>query len=163
MVAQDVICVKHLGLIFSVASIVAVFFVIYLGRRVDRNPYSILKYGIPLKSISWLLRLFFLTPLGVFFTTLYSAVVDPFLGLPVAKSIYIDAKRAKNPATYFLFRELNLMIGRIVFIGIALLTSSLIIPFVLVFLGAFLYVPLLNQIHPHTKGKTKRNYFTKKH
>jgi hypothetical protein len=72
-----------------------------------------------------------------------SSITLLMIDLPFSKITYEKGRKSKNIANYFLFREMNLQIGRITVLLIAFFTGSIYWTFILSFFATFLYLVLL--------------------
>lgn len=135
--------VISLGLIISIGSLITIFFLFLIGKIADKHKTRVLKTGIYSHSITWPIRLFFLTPIGIFVMNLLSAITLLMIDLPFSKLIYEKGKKSKSIANYFLFREMNLQIGRLIVLLIAFFTGSIYWTFILSFFATFIYLVLL--------------------
>lgn len=118
--------VVSLGVIVSVTSLLLMFIISFIGRATDKSPNKILKAGIYSNSTSWPLKIMLLSPFGLFFTNFLSALASSAIDISFAKIIYEKARSSKNIVNYFIFRELNLGVGRILVLLLALFVSNLI-------------------------------------
>lgn len=135
-----------LGFIISLTSVFMIFFLIFIGKISDKHKERIFGAGILTHSTSWLTRIFFFSPIGLFINNFYSAISSTLIEIPFSKMVYEKSKCSKNMADYFLFREFNLEIGRISILLMAILTNSLYWTFIASCFVTLLYsVLLLNQ------------------
>ena len=132
-----------LGFIISIGSLITIFFLFMIGKIADKHKRKMLKVGIYSHSITWPIRLFFLTPVGIFIMNMLSSITLLMIDLPFSKITYEKGRKSKNIANYFLFREMNLQIGRITVLLIAFFTGSIYWTFILSFFATFLYLVLL--------------------
>ena len=132
-----------LGFIISIGSLITIFFLFMIGKMADKHKRKMLKVGIYSHSITWPIRLFFLTPVGIFIMNMLSSITLLMIDLPFSKITYEKGRKSKNIANYFLFREMNLQIGRITVLLIAFFTGSIYWTFILAFFATFLYLVLL--------------------
>ena len=132
-----------LGFIISIGSLITIFFLFMIGKIADKHKRKMLKAGIYSHSITWPIRLFFLTPVGIFIMNMLSSITLLMIDLPFSKITYEKGRKSKNIANYFLFREMNLQIGRITVLLIAFFTGSIYWTFILSFFATFLYLVLL--------------------
>jgi len=137
--------ILSLGLIISVSSMFAIFIIGYIGKLTDRDKNTVLKLGVLLNAPAWILRIFLLSPLGIFFMNFYGTITGAMIGIPFNKMVYSKAKKSKNIPNYFLFREFSLMPGRLFILGLAMLTGSIVWMFVATFLATFIYLILLKE------------------
>jgi len=128
--------VSSLGAIISITSILLAVFSFYLGKKVDGSFRKVFRIGISLYSLSWILRLLLLNPIGLFISNTYAAFTGTLIELPMAKMIY---SRSKNLMNYFLYREFYLFLGRVTILVIALFVQEYVFLFVLAFLCTQLY------------------------
>ena len=132
-----------LGFIISMGSLITIFFLFMIGKMADKHKRKMLEVGIYSHSITWPIRLFFLTPVGIFIMNMLSSITLLMIDLPFSKITYEKGRKSKNIANYFLFREMNLQIGRITVLLIAFFTGSIYWTFILAFFATFLYLVLL--------------------
>ncbi len=137
--------VVSLGVIVSTSSLLTIFIIAYIGKLTDRDKNSVLKLGVLSTAPSWIIRIFLLSPIGMFFINFYSFITQTLIDLPFNKMTYAKAKRSKHIANYFLFREFNLMKGRILILAIALATQSIVWVFIATFFATFLYLIVLKK------------------
>jgi len=131
-----------LGFIASVTSLFLVIFLFIIGKMTDRHKEDVLGAGIIAHSLSWVTRLFFLTPIGVFVNNFFATLSQMMIEIPLSKKVYQDSKKAENITDYFLFREFHLEIGRIAILVIAFFTGSIYWVFGLSMLVTFGYTLL---------------------
>lgn len=134
-----------LGIILSVTSVLMIIISLFVGFMADKYKIKLLRIGIIFNSISWILRLLFLNPIGVFVTNLYSSVSSSFIGTPFARRVYSDSKNSKYISDYFLFREFNLEIGRILALLVIFFTNNIYWIFIVAFLTTFVFYVLPKQ------------------
>ena len=132
-----------LGFIISIGSLITIFFLFMIGKIADKHKRKMLEVGIYSHSITWPIRLFFLTPVGIFIMNMLSSITLLMIDLPFSKITYEKGRKSKNIANYFLFREMNLQIGRLTVLLIAFFTGSIYWTFILSFFATFLYLVLL--------------------
>ena len=137
--------VISLGFIISLGSLFTIAFLFIIGKIVDKHKTKVLKVGIYSHSITWPLRLFFLSPVGIFIMNLLSSITLLMIDLPFSKLIYEKGRKSKDISNYFLFREVNLQIGRLSVLLIAFFTGSIYWTFILSFFATFLYLVLLKE------------------
>jgi len=131
--------VFSLGFIASVTSFFLVIFLFIIGKMTDKHKEDVLGAGIIAHSLSWLTRLFFLSPIGVFFNNFIGSLSSMMLEIPLSKKVYQDSKKASKITDYFMFREFHLVIGRMVILVIAFITGSLYWVFGISFIVTFAY------------------------
>ena len=142
-----------LGLIVGITSLLLLFAITYIGRLSDKLPNKTLKAGVYSNSSSWPLKILLLSPFGVFFTNFLSAFAGSAIDISFAKIIYEKARHSKNIVNYFIFRELNLGVGRIFVLLIALFVNNLILIFIFATLIPFGYLAIVKK---RTKTKIKQ-------
>lgn len=137
--------VVSLGAIVSITAVVEIVFLFYVGKFSDKHKRKTLKGGIFLHSFSWIARISFLTPIGIFFNNVYSSLSSTLVDLPFAKIIYSKSKKVNDASDYFLFREFHLTIGRIIVLSIIFLTANIYWLFIASFFVTFVYFVLLRK------------------
>ena len=137
--------VLSLGAIVSVTAVSEIIFLFFIGKLSDKHKNKVLRIGIFSHSLSWITRVLFLSPLGIFFNNMYSSFSSSLIDLPFAKIIYEKSKNSEDVSNYFLFRELHLWIGRALILLLVIFTSSIFLTFVVSFLATFLYFNLLKK------------------
>jgi MFS family permease len=148
--------VISLGIIESLTSFLMIFSILYIGKSADENNKRTLKAGVLLNAPSWLIRLFFLSPVGLFFTNLYASFSESYIDLSYNRMIFENAKKSNNKRDYFLFRELHLAIGRIGILIIAIIVGNIFWMFVISFFVTFGYLLLLRNRKQPKPYKEKR-------
>lgn len=138
--------VLELGSIVSITSIIIAILSIGIGKLSDKSGDRVLTAGVFPYSFSWILRLFFLSSFGIFLMNLFSSIFKTMIEVPFYKIIYTEARKSRNIANYFLFRELNLLCGRIPLFIIAILTGSIVWTFILSFFVTFFYLVLRKRL-----------------
>lgn len=137
--------VISLGIIISLTSLTMIFLITILGRLSDSNPDKILKYGVFAHSSSWLFKIVCLTPLGMLFTNLFGSFTDSAIEISFAKKIYEKAENTKDIVNYFIFREFNLEIGRLLILSLAIIFNDLIWMFIMAMFITFGYLTSLKE------------------
>ncbi|MEA3229284.1 MAG: MFS transporter [archaeon] len=135
-----------LGWIVSATSVIMVVFLFVIGKLSDRNKEKVLTVGIFSHSLSWISRLLFLSPIGIFLNNFYSSVSSSLIDIPFFKMIYEKAESG-NAANYFLFREFNLEIGRSFVLVLAFFSGSIYTVFIISFFVTFFYFVLIKDAH----------------
>ena len=102
-----------LGLIVSVTSLLLALFIFQEGKIVDSNHRRSFKYGIISHSPTWILRLFLISPVGLALSNFASSATYELIDLSYSKTVWKTAAKINNLGSYFVFREYNLEIGRI--------------------------------------------------
>lgn len=137
--------VLSLGVIVTVTSVLMIFYIYYIGKWADKHKRTVFRLGVKVHSLSWLLRIIFLSPFGIFINNLFSSASVALLDLPFNKITYEGARDSKNKSNYFIFREFAIGIGRAFILILALITQNLKLVFVLTFFIVFLFMlPLKN-------------------
>ncbi|MFH1694293.1 MAG: MFS transporter [Patescibacteria group bacterium] len=121
--------VLSLGIIVSLTSAMIIVLNIYLGRLSDIRPKALLRFGAISHSLTWVSRMFFLTPVGVFVSNLLSSATYSATIIPFVSMVFVGAEKAKNVANYFIFRELSLFSGRLIILAILFFVPDLRVVF----------------------------------
>lgn len=137
--------VLSLGIIVSITAITEIIFLFIVGKLSDKHGKRILKTGIFAYSASWITRVFFLSPIGIFFNNLYAALSTSLIDLPFAKIIYSKSKKAQDVSNYFIFRDFYLWVGRVLILAIVILTSNILWTFIASFFVTYFYFSLLKE------------------
>lgn len=140
-----------LGAIITISSFITVLVLVFLGKVADKDENKTLKIGVFFYSFSWITRMLFISPLGIFLNNFYASLSSLAIEVPFSKKIYHEADKSKNIANYFLFREWNLEIGRLTILTIAFITNNIFWIFILSFFVPYLYL-----------GVTKKKSFWQK-
>ncbi len=137
--------VVSLGVIVSLTSVLMIFILFLTGRCADKDEKGVLRFGVFSHAPFWLLRLFFLSPFGLFFSNFFSSATNAAIDISFGKLIYEKAEKCKDRVHYFLFREFNLEIGRILILVLAVVTQSLTWMFVAAFFATFAHLVLVKE------------------
>jgi len=132
-----------LGVIISLGSLITIFFLFAIGKTADKHKEKVLKTGIYTHAITWPARLIFLSNIGIFIMNFLSTITLLMIDLPFSKLIYEKGRKSKVIANYFLFREFNLEIGRIIVLGTVFFTGQIYWAFIISFFMTFAYLILL--------------------
>lgn len=135
--------VISLGLIISIGSLITIFFLFAIGKTADKNKEKVLKTGVYSHAITWPARLFFLSPIGIFIMNSLSTITLMMIDIPFLKLIYEKGRKSKGIANYFLFREFNLELGRIIVLTTVFFTGQIYWAFIIAFFMTFAYLVLL--------------------
>ena len=92
--------IVSLGIIISLSSLFTILVIAKIGRLADINRKKVFKVGVLTHAPSWILRLFFLSPIGIFFSNLYSYITIAAIDISFNKKIYRQAKEAKDICNY---------------------------------------------------------------
>jgi len=139
--------VLSLGVITSTASVFVIGSVLIVGSLADKNRDKILKYSIYAHAPSWLIRLIFLNPIGLFLTNTYSLVTFSSLLIAYEKNVLAQAKKSNNKGAYFLYRDAYLLLGRVLMLLFIIITNSLTLLFIAMFFITFFFLNALK--HPN--------------
>jgi len=142
MVLKEIV---SLGIIVSLTSILMLVFIFAIGKLADKRKNDVIGAGMLFGSFSWITRLMFLSPLGIFFNNFYSSLSSLTIEIPFSKMIYQKAKKSRDIGDYFLFREFNLCIGRAVILAVIFFTGGMVEVFIASFFITFLFTPLLRE------------------
>ena len=135
--------ILSLGAIITMTSVIIIFIINYLGKIADKKPNKLLKTGIFSHSISWILKILLLSPLGLFFSNFVSGISSAAIDLSFHKKIYEKAKNTDNITNYFIFREMHLGMGRFVVLIIAIITNNIIWMFIVAVILTLCFLPVL--------------------
>lgn len=131
--------IVSLGIIITLSSFLIILLIIYIGRVADRDDKKLLNVGIFSYAPFWIIRLFLLSPIGLFISQFIGAFLTAMIDISISKMVYQKAEHEKDIGNYFLFRELNLGMGRVILLSIAIVTNSIVPIFILSFFVTFLY------------------------
>lgn len=131
--------IVSLGIMVTVSSFLIILFIMYVGKIADTNDKKLLSVGIFSYAPFWIIRLFLLSPIGLFISQFIGSFLNAMIDIAISKMVYQKAEHDPDIGNYFLFRELHLGIGRIILLSIAIVTNSLTPIFVLAFFVTFLY------------------------
>ncbi len=82
------------GSLAAIATIMMMIVVLYIGKLTDqKNKRSVLKTGVFLSGASWLMRVFMVTPLGIFFADTITRIGRNITQVPLLTLTYDTAKR----------------------------------------------------------------------
>lgn len=138
--------IVSLGSIVSVSSLFLIIIILYYGKMVDKDNKNYFKLSVVTHAISWPFRLLLLTPLGLFFSNFFSSATLSMLDVAFNKIVYSKAKQTTRIAEYFLFRQINLFIGRALVLIIVILTGNLVLMFLSALVFTALHLTLLKEI-----------------
>ncbi|PWB38602.1 MAG: hypothetical protein C3F02_02720 [Parcubacteria group bacterium] len=135
-----------LGLIVALATLVTTIITFYIGKLTDyKNKRPVLYLGSAIYAISWYIRLFITTTVGVFFVDSLSRLGKNVVTIPMTAITYENAKDLQADKHHHLmsgvvFFEMSLVIGKLfailVIYGLLFLVSADIIAFKLTFILA---------------------------
>lgn len=148
--------VLQLGMIVTLTSVIIIIFLYYIGKMSDRYEKKTLGVGVGVHSVSWLTRIFFLTPVGLFLNNFYSALSYSLIEIPYHKVIYEKAKKTRDIANYFILREINIWIGRMIVLFVAFILMDIALVFIFVFFATFLFTPLMKEPSKRRMKEQKR-------
>ncbi len=138
--------VLSLGSIVTITGIIILAYTFFVGKWADRKENKILKLGMWTHAFSWITRIFFLSPVGIFFNNLYSSTTAVLLDISFNKLTYEQAKKTKKLANYFIFREIFLSIGTVAILVLAIIFQNIPLLFVVTFASTFLFTKVLKKI-----------------
>lgn len=138
--------IVSLGAIVSMTSFLTIFIIIYIGRLADKDNKKALKFGVYSHAPSWILRIFLLSPFGLFVSNFFSSATSSILDISFKKIIYAKARKTKYIVDYFLFREFNLELGRVLILLAAIFTNSIYWMFIISFFVTFFHLVLLKEM-----------------
>lgn len=137
--------VFSLGIIVSLTSLLMIVVLFVLWKITDKHKEKILKIGVTGHSLSWVGRLIFLSPVGIFLSNFYSWLTSLMIEIPFSKMIYSSSKKSKDTVNYFLFREMWLAIWRFIIIWILFFFNNIYWTFIFAFFSTFIYFLLLKK------------------
>lgn len=115
---------------FSVGSLVAgatllmMMILLYVGKLTDHNnKKSVIKSGIIISIVSWIMRIFMASPFGVFASETITRIGRSFVQVPVFAIVYDRARKGSIMETVVFF-EMSLIIGKVLACVILLLIFS---------------------------------------
>ncbi len=135
--------IMDLGWIVSATSAIMVTILFLMGRSTDRDENMTLKSGVILHSLSWISRLLFLFPIGVFINNFYASVSSSMMNIPFTKKVYTEARKSKNIPEFILFREFHLFVGRALAVFLFLLINNIMWMFIVASFVTFFYLGLI--------------------
>ncbi|MFC1648762.1 MFS transporter [Nanoarchaeota archaeon] len=138
--------IVSVGLIISLTSFLLIILIAYWGELADKDVKKAMKMGTYAHAPLWPLRLLFLTPFGLFISNFLSSATISAIDVSFNKIIYETAGKSTDKANYFIFREYNLTIGRIIILVAAMLTQSIYWIFIFAFFVTFGHLILLKEI-----------------
>lgn len=103
-----------IGLLMTLATLLTVIITVYLGKLTDtKNKKKILQAGVGISLLTWVLRIFLTTPLGIFFMDSLSRLSKNIIGIPMMTITYKNARNHKiiSAITFF---ESSLAVGKII-------------------------------------------------
>lgn len=110
----------NLGMIVTLATLVTTLVTLYVGKISDkRNKKSVLSLGSIVYSLSWFIRIFVNSSLGVFFVDTLSRVGKSIVAVPLTAITYDRAKEVSDVNTkqnvmwQILFFEMSLVLGKL--------------------------------------------------
>jgi len=135
----------NIGLITTVASLIAIVLMLYVGKLSDKlNPVTLIKTGSVFYGITWFIR-----AIGVGFGSIFALDVltrlgKAWLNVPMIALTYeIAGKKTTDYAiAYSVFYEFSLAIGKILtaLVGIWILSTTGNIYYVFIFAGGFTFL-----------------------
>lgn len=138
--------VVSMGAIYSLSAFAMIFITAYLGRISDKSPKKIFKTGVSILSPLWIFRLFVFSPIGILVVNFLSDVSYAATELSFGKHIYQKARKVVNALDYFTFREINLFIGRVIILAIAMILLNIRWLFVVTAIISIGYLALLKEM-----------------
>lgn len=130
-----------IGIIFTLASILSVMFLLYLRKITDNgNKHRILKTSVKFLCAHWFLRsiVIFLGSFFIYFVEFFSKLLDNFFSMPYMSIFYNNAKKI-GYMNYIILRELYLHGMKIIF-SIVIIFLLMIYGENLILLGTFVLV-----------------------
>lgn len=137
--------VFSLGFIVSATSVITVFLLLMMGRFTDKGSDKALGIGTILDSLSWISRMFFLSPIGIFINNFYASITRSMVVIPFEKKVYRRAHGSENVAEFVMFREFHLFLGRMVAIALFLAIGSITSMFISASIVTLMHLLLVKQ------------------
>lgn len=135
--------VVSLWWIISITSLIMIWFLIYIGKRADSNKNKVFKFGVSAYSLSWISKVLFISPIWVFINNFISALASTSIDISFSKMVYEKSRKVKDISQFFIFRELFLMIGKLLLVSIIFFYEDIYITFILAFFFSLLYFLVL--------------------
>lgn len=110
----------NLGLIIALATLVTTIIVFYVGRLADfKNKRAILSWGSAVYSLSWFIRIFITSTVGIFFVDSLSRLGKGVVSIPLTAITYERAKDLKDDKHHHVmstvvFFEMSLVVGKLI-------------------------------------------------
>lgn len=134
-----------LGIMTSASIFITTIIFLYIGKITDKGDgRGLLKFGVVLYFLSWLLRLATRNILGVFLVDAYSRITKQAIAIPMTAMTYKKAHDTSVMKT-ILFFEMALVLGKIIAIILAIILLQFFTPgwnvlFILAALMSLLYL-----------------------
>ncbi len=137
------IIIKKYFLMGSLASIVAIFMIIFtvgVGKLTDGiKKRKIMKIGIIISTFTWLIRIFVKTISQVFTVTSIGAAGSTLTNIPFSAITY-DKIKKNNLIEFLVLREIFLCFGRILVLTAMYFTSKWFVGFFMAGIGSLLHL-----------------------
>ncbi len=118
---RSILSIGYIGTIDSMGS---VLFLLLVGKYADRmDKRKLMMAGAAIITAAWIIRFFAHTPIAFYMITLGVAFFEALILIPLNTVVY-DAGKHEGGATFILFREFPVIIGRIIIYASALLLVS---------------------------------------
>ncbi|MFC1702874.1 MFS transporter [Patescibacteria group bacterium] len=115
-----------LGAVVSLAMLVNVFVTLYVGRLTDEEePSRVLRVGVVYSTASWLVRPLITGGLGIFLIDAFYRVSTNTLSVPMMTMLYEDGHKKNDAMEEVVFMEMSLALGKLVVIGLCVLSFAL--------------------------------------
>lgn len=137
--------ISDVGIIASGAALVMVVLELYIGKLADKKPWPLFISGSWNHAISYLIRPFLVSPVGLFLGNLYGTVSGAAQGGAYDRFYYQKIKKAKNALTFITAREMWLALGRSSFLLLFALIPNLSFGLVLAGAGSVLMIYVQNK------------------
>ena len=110
-----------LGGIASLSGFFVAIFAIFSGQLTRKlKNRTIIRIGTIVNSITWFIRAFFKTFLGLFASTFAGLLSFTFADVAFHSRSYTIAKKSHHVLDYIVFREIAYSLGRTIILGVAL-------------------------------------------
>ena len=137
--------VLSLGFIVSLSALPLVWYLWFVGKRVDAQPNKVLRLGVFSSSFITVLYPFILNPVGLFIMNFFNKVINQTIFLSFQNILYTQAKKS---ISYIYFREVFLGLGRIIVLLVLFVSNSFFVTFFFAALGTLLCLCLVQKNRP---------------
>ncbi len=136
---KDILSIGLVGTFFGIGGI---FFSLFVGKRADKTNKNILiNIGALIIILIWLLRYYLQGEIIYYILTVAAGFFMILVNVPFTSIIFSLAKR-DNVDEFIIFREIPVMLGRVIIFSLCLILSNLQDSFLLVIGLYFLFVIL---------------------
>lgn len=116
------------GGLTAAAALIMMFVLLYVGKMTDNGgKHSVLKTGVVISAVSWVMRFLPASPLSVFFAETITRIGRNMTQVPIFTGMFDRARRTGHIMESAVFFEMCLILGKILVIVI-LMAAFLIFP-----------------------------------